>query len=174
MNAMHRFFFVLLQIIPFVAMSQKQQRRFDRLGTAQGLSHSNATCILQDNQGFMWFGTQDGLNRYDGYSFSIYRNDPKEPMSLSDGHIKSIFKDPEGTMWIATSEGGLERLDREKDRFRHYRYDPQDPGIISDNSISCITGDSQGNLWVGTRFGGLNRLNKKTGQFTRYKYQPGD
>ncbi|HZE84309.1 MAG TPA: two-component regulator propeller domain-containing protein, partial [Puia sp.] len=122
----------------------------------------------------MWFGTQDGLNRYDGYSFSIYRNDPKEPMSLSDGHIKSIFKDPEGTMWIATSEGGLERLDREKDRFRHYRYDPQDPGSISDNSISCITGDSQGNLWVGTRFGGLNRLNKKTGQFTRYKYQPGD
>ena len=156
------------------AVAQKQQLRFERIGTAQGLSHSNATCILQDNRGFMWFGTPDGLNRYDGYEFSVYRNDPKVPVSLSDGHIKSIFKDPEGTIWIGTSEGGLNRLDREKDRFRNYRNDPQDPASISDNSISGITGDSHGDLWVGTRFGGLNRLNKKTGRFTRYKYQSGD
>ena len=162
---------ILLNVHPSAIFAQSRHIKFIRIGPETGLSQSNVTTILQDKQGFMWFGTPDGLNRYDGYKFTIYRNDPKGPMSLSDSHIKNIFEDPEGMIWIATSEGGLDRLDREKDRFIHYRHDPHDPASISDNSITCITGDAQGNLWVGTRFGGLNRLDKKTDRFTRYKYQ---
>jgi signal transduction histidine kinase/ligand-binding sensor domain-containing protein len=174
MNRYECLLLILLNAPSCTIPAQSQHLKFIRIGPETGLSQSNVTTILQDNRGFMWFGTPDGLNRYDGYKFTIYRNDPKGPASLSDSHIKAIFEDREGLVWIATLEGGLDRLDREKDQFRHYRYDPQDQGSISDNSISCITEDSRGNLWVGTRFGGLNRLEKRTGRFTRYKYQAAD
>ncbi|HEY4285919.1 MAG TPA: two-component regulator propeller domain-containing protein [Puia sp.] len=174
MNRYECLLFILLNASSFTIFAQSRHIKFIRIGPEAGLSQSNVTTILQDKQGFMWFGTPDGLNRYDGYKFTIYRNDPKRPTSLSDSHIKNIFEDPEGSIWVATSQGGLDRLDREKDRFVHYRHDAHDAASISDNSITCITGDDEGNLWVGTRFGGLNRLDKKAGGFTRYKYQAGD
>ena len=174
MNRYECLLLLLLNVHPSAIFAQSRHIKFIRIGPETGLSQSNVTTILQDKQGFMWFGTPDGLNRYDGYKFTIYRNDPKGPMSLSDSHIKAIFEDREGSVWIATSEGGLDRLDREKNQFLHYRYDPHDQGSISDNSISCITEDSRGNLWIGTRFGGLNRLDKRTGRFSRYRYEPGN
>src|ERR1700733_6121378 len=97
----------LLNALPYTVFAQPQHLKFIRIGPEAGLSQSNVTTILQDSRGFMWFGTPDGLNRYDGYKFSIYRNDPKGPMSLSDSHIKDIFEDPQGIIWIATSDGGL-------------------------------------------------------------------
>src|SRR5882762_8708070 len=139
MNRYECLLLIVLNAPSSIIFAQSRHIKFIRIGPETGLSQSNVTTILQDKQGFMWFGTPDGLNRYDGYKFTIYRNDPKGPMSLSDSHIKNIFEDPEGIIWIATSEGGLDRLDKERDRFVHYRHDAHNPASISDNSITCIT-----------------------------------
>ena len=75
MNPIRYFFFVFCQVVGLFAISQKQNIRFEHLGTDQGLSQSNVICIFQDSRGFMWFGTRDGLNKYDGYKFTVYKND---------------------------------------------------------------------------------------------------
>ena len=80
--------------------------RFDHLNIEQGLSQSSIHVIFQDSRGFMWFGTQDGLNRYDGYTFKIYKPDPDAPSSLSDRWITAILEDKEGYLWIGTRQGG--------------------------------------------------------------------
>ena len=78
---------------PTTQLSAGQHLRFDRIPTEQGLSQATVISIIQDNQGFIWFGTEDGLNRYDGYNFTIYRHDPDDPNSLSDNRILSIIQD---------------------------------------------------------------------------------
>lgn len=83
-----------------------QNLRFERISIAQGLSHSTVNCILQDSKGFMWFGTEDGFNKYDGYSFSVYKHDPDDPHSLSHNQIKSLHQDQFGTLWA----GAVDRL----------------------------------------------------------------
>ena len=79
-------------------LSQTTNIRFDHLGTADGLSQSNVKCILQDKRGFMWFGTRDGLNKYDGYKFTVYKNDPSNTNSLSNDYIGDIIEDAEGNI----------------------------------------------------------------------------
>ena len=114
-------------------------------------------CILQDSKGFMWFGTEDGLNKYDGYTFTVYKHDPEDPNSISDNWIQAIYEDRSGDLWIGTLDGGLARFDREKEAFSHYQHDPQDPRSLSDNEVTSIHQDSSGALWVGTTRG-LDRL----------------
>lgn len=165
---------MLLQVAGLVAVSQKQQIRLTHLGTDKGLSQSNGSCILQDSRGFMWFGTQDGLNRYDGYTFTVYKNNPKDPASLSNSYIKDILEDAKGNIWVATLGGGLDRFDREKGVFFHYRQNKKIAGSLSDDFVNCITEDSGGDLWIGTETGGLNRMDARTGLFTSYMYNRGD
>lgn len=107
----------LILSIPANAYAQENPIRFDRLSTDQGLVGVN--CILQDRQGFMWFGTQEGLNKYDGYSFTLYSHDRTAPDSLSDSFILSIYEDQSGTLWIGTKNGGLNKFDRETEQLTH-------------------------------------------------------
>ena len=100
-----------------------QRIRFDRISLEQGLSQSVVNCILQDSKGFMWFGTEDGLNRYDGYEFRVYKTDPENHNTLSDNFVQSISEDPEGKLWIGTFAGGLNRFDRETEQFTRNRHD---------------------------------------------------
>lgn len=79
-----------------------QHVRFERISIEQGLSHSTVNCILQDSKGFMWLGTNDGLNRYDGHDFTLYKHVPSDPHSLSHNHIKSLHQDQFGTLWVGT------------------------------------------------------------------------
>ena len=156
------------------AFAQDQQRRFEHIGTNLGLSQSNVTCILQDSRGFMWIGTQDGLNRYDGYEFIIYKRNAADSHSISNNFIKSLLEDSQGNLWIATWGGGLDRFDREKDQFIRYKHDPKNTASLSDNFIDCITEDKEGNLWIGTYQNGLERLDPRTGRFTAYIYNQHD
>ena len=156
-----------------VAIGQKQLR-FGHLATDQGLSQSNVTCILQDSRGFMWFGTQDGLNRYDGYEFTVYKNWVTDPYSISNNYIKSIIEDRGGNIWVGTWGGGLNRFDREKNRFIPYKHDPKKTGSLSDDFVDCIMEDKAGGLWIGTYQGGLNRLDPGAGRFTCYTNAPND
>ena len=111
MNIRLKLFFrsVLLSLVPFffflnpVEAQSGRNIRFERISPEDGLSEAAVHCIIQDRQGFMWFGTQDGLNKFDGYSFSVYRNDPDNPQSLSDNFILSLLPDGSGVLWVGTA-----------------------------------------------------------------------
>ncbi|MCJ7832881.1 MAG: hypothetical protein MUQ20_00655 [Deltaproteobacteria bacterium] len=101
--------------------AQEDAFQVRRLSVQDGLSQSSVNCILQDNKGFLWIGTQDGLNRYDGNSFTIYTYDPDDPGSLPDGNILALHEDRRGNIWIGTLAGGLSRLDKDTHRITSYR-----------------------------------------------------
>src|SRR5438552_2818061 len=122
---------VFLFLLSFSSIAQKQNLKFEHININSGLSQSNVLCILQDSRGFMWFGTQDGLNKYDGYNITVYKKDSKKAGSLSDNNINDITEDKNGDLWIATGGGGLNRYNRQKDEFTHFKYDP-----LNRNSIS--------------------------------------
>ncbi len=131
-------------------MDDPQALRFRHLTIADGLSHNAITSIVQDRQGFMWIGTRDGLNRFDGYRFTTYRYEPDDPHSLSNNHVRAIVEDRHGALWIATQGGGLNRFDPTTERFTHYAYLP-DTGVGGDGgSTFSILEDHGGNLWIGS------------------------
>ena len=119
----------------------------------------------------MWFGTFDGLNRYDGNDFKLYRHDQDDPHSLSDNTIRGLIADHTGTLWIGTWAKGLNQFDRSTERFIRYQHNPDDPHSLSNNSIRSVLEDRTGSLWVGT-MAGLNKFDRDTKQFTRYLHEP--
>ncbi|MCK5056986.1 MAG: response regulator [Candidatus Aminicenantes bacterium] len=149
--------------------------RFNRITTETGLSQNAVNCIVQDKRGFMWFGTQDGLNRYDGYRFVIYKYDPMDPHSLSDSYIMSILEDQAGVLWIGTYTGGFNKFDRDKETFTHYLNDPDNPNSISNNYVRAIfeSPANPGVLWIGTQ-GGFDKFNVKEKTFIHYTHNPGN
>jgi signal transduction histidine kinase/ligand-binding sensor domain-containing protein len=147
-----------------------QNLRFERISVEHGLSHSTVNCILQDSRGFMWLGTDDGLNRYDGYSFTVYRHDPDDPRSLSHNRVWSLFEDTSGVLWVGTYGGGLNRFDRDTGQFT--RYDADDFQNITDapeefrNIVWAIDEHPAGVLWIATYGGGLVKFDLDTEIFT--------
>ncbi|RRB06955.1 hybrid sensor histidine kinase/response regulator [Larkinella rosea] len=164
----------LLAIFLFDSPSEAQTGmvRFKHITTNEGLSQSNVTCILQDKRGFMWFGTQDGLNLYDGYSFTVYRHDPNRPKSLSDNYVRALYEDRKGQIWVGTDDGGLCMLNKNTDGFTIYRHIKRDTKTLGTNRVTAIAEDRKGNLWIGTE-SGLCRFNPATNTFTRYVNQSG-
>lgn len=147
--------------------AQKGNLTFSHLTPEDGLSKSNVTTILQDSKDFMWFGTSNGLNRYNGYEFTVYQYNPGNPRSLSHNYISSLYEDSEGRLWVGTSDG-LNRYDWSTDSFQTYKHDKNNPGSISDNQIETIFEDSRGRLWVGTRNGGLNLFEREQEEFKHF------
>jgi len=150
---------------------QSRYLRFGRLTSDDGLSNDQVRGVAQDKYGFIWIGTLNGLNRYDGAGFKVYRHDPNNPHSLSNNLARDLFIDRSGTPWIGTWGGGLNQYDGEKDAFIHYQHDPDDPLSLSNNITRTIFEDRAGAIWVGT-MGGLNRLDRENGTFTRYLHDP--
>ena len=138
----------------------------------QELSQSTVSSIVQDDKGFMWFGTWDGLNRYDGYNFTVFRHDPDDPDSLSSSNIAFLFEDRGGALWMGT-DNGLNRLDRTEGKFIRYQHDPDHPDSLSNNEVTSFFDDRTGVMWVGTK-NGLNRLERQTETFVRYQNNPDD
>jgi ligand-binding sensor domain-containing protein/serine phosphatase RsbU (regulator of sigma subunit) len=156
-----------LALTPSLSAVTHKIVRFDKISLEQGLSQTTVYCILQDRQGYMWFGTQDGLNRYDGYRFYIYRPEPDNPHSISSIVIRSLYEDRQGNIWVATL-GGLNRFDPAVERFTSYRHVPGDSHSLSSSNVNVVTEDSDGNVWVGTD-DGLNRLDRQSAMFYRYR-----
>ena len=112
---------ILFLVFNFSLLSaQRANFKFERISVEHGLSQEIVRCILQDSQGFMWFGTNDGLNKYDGYKFTTYRHDPEDSTSLGSNNITALYEDHSGNLWIGTFEGGLNRYDRDKNDFTRY------------------------------------------------------
>ncbi|MBK9335610.1 MAG: hypothetical protein IPM98_03055 [Lewinellaceae bacterium] len=114
-------------------------------------------CVAQDALGVLWFGTADGLQRYDGRSITTFRNDPLQDNSLSGGYVQWICTAKDGTLWVADYGRGLTRYDQATGRFTRYRHHPADPNSLSCDTVSMIVEDRQGYIWLGTHHG-LNRL----------------
>lgn len=151
--------------------AQEGDLRFDHISVEDGLSHSGVRAISQDRRGFLWLGTQEGLNRYDGYTFKVYKNDPQDPGSLSENRITAIYEDRRGELWIGTWGGGLHQFHPADDSFVAYRHDPADPQSLRHDIVSCILEDRRGVLWIGTA-DGLNRLHRQDGTFTGLELDP--
>lgn len=145
--------YVLLQFCCIGAFSQKHHIQFDHIGIAEGLSQSNVLCVLKDSRGFMWFGTRDGLNKYDGYTFKVYKNEALNASSISGNYINSIIETVNGDLWIATIGGGICRFDRNSDRFIRYQHDPKNANTICNDVVNSILEDHNGKIWVGTETG---------------------
>ena len=144
--------------------------RFEHLSIADGLSQSAVYAILQDREGYLWFGTEDGLNRFDGYEFTVYQSEFDDPSSLSHDWILSLLEDERGDIWVGTSGGGLNRWNRKTDTFTHFGNDPTNPNSLTNDIVRSLFEASDGSLWVGTD-GGLNRF-RDDGGFDHYKHNP--
>ena len=151
------------------ANAQFKSLQFDRLTTDDGLSQSTVTCIYQDYQGFLWFGTYDGLNKYDGYKFTVYYNNPDDSTSISNNFIWAIYEDSDKNLWIGTRDG-LNLYERNLDAFKQFKSDNNSQSLSS-NFIRSITGDGKGNLWIGTNNSGLNYYNHSTGKFNKFFHE---
>ena len=139
-------------------MAQSGNLKFTHIGTEAGLSQNNVTCILRDKQGFMWFGTRDGLNRYDGYDFDVYKNEPADSLSLSSNFVTSIIVDRKGDIWVGTWGGGVDRFDMAKHRFVRYS------GVIHSDFINALLEDNEGKIWIGSNDHGVWILDPATGE----------
>lgn len=164
----------LLLFFCSVTLSFGQGIGFDRLSLTDGLSQATLPTIFQDKQGFMWFGTRDGLNRFDGYEFKVFQHDPNDPESISLNDISSVVQDQDGYIWIGTYGGGLNRLDLNTMKFKHYRHNRENPNSLSFDGVTKVLLDSKGELWVGTYEQGLNRFNRETGEFVHLLHDPRD
>ncbi|HMQ33025.1 MAG TPA: two-component regulator propeller domain-containing protein, partial [Chloroflexaceae bacterium] len=144
------------------------------LSIAEGLPHPAVYTIARDPFGFLWFGTLEGLARYDGHRFVVYRPDPTTPNAPASGQINTLYSDRAGALWIGTFASGLNRYDPRSEQFTLFRHDPADPTSLSSDAVRAIYEDDAGALWVGTLGGGLNRLDRDTGRFTHYRHNPAD
>jgi two-component system sensor histidine kinase ChiS len=175
MNLMLRIAFltVLVQMHCVVhVLAQATEIKFQRISLEDGLSQTSINCIIQDRKGFLWFGTQDGLNKYDGYIFTVFRNDSENPNSLSNNFITALHEDRYGYLWIGTSEGGLNRIDRDTQEFTKWVHEPGNPRSLGHNSVQSILEDREGILWLGTRGGGLQQYDRDADTFTGWVHEP--
>ena len=158
---------IFFLIVPVILYPQEEDTQFERISVEQGLSQSSVHCIFQDSKGFMWFGTEDGLNKYDGYQFTVYNNNPDDIGSLSSNEVWAIYEDSSEVLWIGTIGGGINKFDRNTEQFTPYKHDPDNPNSISDNRVMSVYKDHSGVLWIGTE-NGLNKYNREAGIFTHY------
>ncbi|MCW8813332.1 MAG: hypothetical protein OQK65_07330, partial [Chlorobium sp.] len=157
--------------------SQTEEYIFKQLTDADGLSQSTIFTTIQDKDGYLWLGTVDGLNRYDGYEFRIFENDPSDSTTISDNFISAIFEDSDGFLWIGTINGYLNRFDKKTEIFKRFYINnffstvrnPENnfydyPLAFSRdqiNTITTITEDKDGYLWIGTWGNGIIKFDRK-------------
>ena len=141
---------------------------FNKLTIENGLSSSGIYAIHQDKTGFMWFGTENGLNRYDGYNFKIFKHNRDDINSIADDYTWDICEDKDGNLWFATNSG-LDKYNPLTGKFTHFVNNPNDSNSVSSNLISSIAIDAENNLWVGTWDAGFNIYSSSTNKFKRFQ-----
>ncbi|WP_178372125.1 hybrid sensor histidine kinase/response regulator transcription factor [Chitinophaga jiangningensis] len=146
--------------------STAQSFHFTALSTGGGLRSSSINAIIKDRYGLMWFATDDGLAKYDGTNFTVYRNKNNDPGSLPANEIPTIYEDSSGTIWVGTSGGSLAMYDRKNDRFLNFPADAG-PNTLGSNVVKCITSDHRGSIWVG-HYRGLDLIDPVTKKVTPF------
>ncbi len=160
---------IILLIIYSFSFLYPQNEIFKSFTVEDGLSSSDVNCVIQDRMGFIWIGTDNGLNRYDGSEFKIFRNKQNDNKSISDNSIWSLFEDRDGNIWIGTKGGTLNKYFPKTESFNQIRLSENK---LAENSITAILEDKVGDIWVGTYSQGLFRYEKKSGKIKNWKYDP--
>lgn len=154
------------------SLPQVNNVKFEHLTVENGLSQDVVTSILQDRSGFLWFGTQDGLNRYDGYGFTVFKNNPFDSSSLTDAWIQTMAEDKSGNLWIGTQSSGVFRYNKLKGNFTHLFNEPGNKNSLVNNRVWKIITGRNGIIWIGTS-AGLDSFNPESKIFTHYNVQNG-
>jgi len=156
------------------SLSQDDEPRFIRLPMDNGVALDLTYAMMQDHEGYLWFGTMYGLVRYDGREYKTFNYNPKNSESISFDDIVSLYEDSKGNLWIGTWGGGLNMLNPQRTKFTRFVYDPSNPDGISDNIVWTITEDNKGNIWLGTKTGGINKYDPTQNKFTSHKLAKSD
>ena len=165
-------FLLAIVVSLFQASVAARNVQFERINTEHGLSQAAITAMVQDQNGYIWIGTQEGLNRYDGYEFKTFEHDAGDANSISNDWVWSLTVDHKGQLWIGTNNGGLSRYDESKGLFVNYLHSPHDANSLRSNQVRFVFEDSDHLIWIGTKGGGLSRLDPDTGIFTHYRHDP--
>lgn len=152
----------LLLLIPFAARGEGSDVKFRHITIDEGLSQNFVYTILHDSKGYMWFGTRDGLNKYDGYTFTYHKNQPFSRHSIPTNVVRALKEDRTGGIWITGLHAGLVRYDRTTGTFVHWTHDPRDSESLSDDDIGQLFIDREGYLWIGMANTGVYRLTIRT------------
>ncbi|MFK7912830.1 MAG: two-component regulator propeller domain-containing protein [Pseudomonadales bacterium] len=148
--------------------------RLTHLGSADGLTQELVNAIAQDAHGFMWFGTQEGLTRYDGNRMQAYMASNDEPGALQHSWIWALLSDSKGRLWVGTNGGGLALYQPRTDNFRIYRHNSSNSNSISSDRVRTLFEDRLGRIWIGTQSGGLDLFDPDLGRFEHFTPQHGD
>ena len=153
-------------ILFYTQLFSQNNEKFNAITTEMGLSNLRVRCVYEDSNGFIWLGTMNGLNRYDGYSITTFLNDPNDSTSLSDNYVFNILEDYRGVIWIATNNG-LNSYDYNTEIFTRYYHSPKDKQSLISNKITYLFEDRKKNLWIGTLLG-LNKYDRENDNFIRF------
>jgi ligand-binding sensor domain-containing protein len=170
-------FFRIFSFLLFTSVILSQDNiKFNHLSVEDGLSQSSVTCILQDKKGFLWFGTQDGLNKYDGYNFKIFKNDPSDNKSLTDNFVFTIWESSSGELYIETQNGVLHQYKSVSESFTVVEKDSVNLYNAKVSTVGAMLRESSGIIWTGGlgKATGLKRTDTKTGQISVFKHDPKD
>jgi ligand-binding sensor domain-containing protein/signal transduction histidine kinase/DNA-binding response OmpR family regulator len=162
---------VLIPILLFKIGLFAQEIEFKHLTVDNGLSNNKVNCVLQDRSGFIWIGTEDGLNRFDGYEIKIFRHQPENNNSISDNTIWALFEDKDSSLWIGTKSGEINYYNPKTDKFKSWKVVSKN---TNENSITCVFRDKDGMLWIGSYKNGLYRFDVKTNTFLNWQHRAGD
>ncbi len=160
----------------FNSLSQPSipNNKFQSYSMKDGLSQNVVRAVKQDSMGYIWIGTEDGLNKFNGYNFKIYKQEVKDPNSLADNFIYSLAAGDSGKIWVGTNSGGLALYEPSKENFKVFQHDPSDVHSISEGRIYSIHIDEEGNVWAGTFGGGINLYQEQKNRFKRFVNKPGN
>jgi signal transduction histidine kinase/ligand-binding sensor domain-containing protein len=159
-------FFWIFLLSALCSRDFPQANRFGHFSVQEGLSNSFVNCLIQDRTGFIWFGTDDALNRFDGYEVKVFRSNPNDKSSISENIIWALWEDNSGKLWIGTKSGGLNKYDPLTNKFDHWELDPASSDEIN---ITYIYEDSRKNIWIGTYRNGLYRFNPFQNKFEHWQ-----
>jgi ligand-binding sensor domain-containing protein/serine phosphatase RsbU (regulator of sigma subunit) len=161
---------LIVGILPFlhIAKIQGQILSVDHFTIENGLSQTSVNCLIQDSKGFLWIGTQDGLNKFDGYNFKVFKNEPSDTNTLTNNFINCISEDSEGNIWIGTNLG-LNEYNIYTEKFTHYLFNPEDINSIREDEVYDVYQDKSGFIWIKTE-NYLSRLNPRSNKFRHYEH----
>lgn len=168
------FSLILLLATSFFVNAQVQKLDRTHTPAETNLSESTVTYILQDQQGFMWFVSEKGLSRFDGYDFKLYSHDPSDPHSLNAGTIQEVYEDKKNILWVIIAGKGLDRLNRMTGHFKHYQHTADNINSLSSNEITQVFEDRNATLWFVSAGQGVNRYDRTQDCFIRYRHDPAD
>ncbi len=158
-------FLLIFIVLSSNAIAQKKPVKFNRLTSSDGLSQNRVSSIVQDHDGFIWIGTEDGINKYDGYNFEIFKRNPGDSLSINDNQALAMHVAKDGTLWIGGSLTGLSKYNSAAKTFTRYNHNHSNPNSLAEDIIISFSEDEKGNLWIVTQNKGFDYMIVNEGKF---------